>query len=163
MRTIMLVTIVLMIGTGDSFAQDGVVLTSHERAAAELIEVLQLERIALAGADATAQAMANPNLAFTGQDSMIAALAEVMAEFNREFMRWEELRPEYIRMYRNAFTEAELRGLIAFYNTPIGQKSLDVTPELMRQGAEIHHKRMQPFLPELQRRILMLVRGGGGP
>jgi hypothetical protein len=85
-----------------------------------------------------------------------------MVAFTKEFMRWEDLRPEYIRMYRDAYTEAELMELIAFYKTPVGRKTLEITPELMKRGTEFSQELMQQHLPELQRRIRARIRPGGG-
>ena len=56
-------------------------------------------------------------------------------------------------MYTQAYTEAELKELTAFYLTKTGQKSLAVTPELMAKGSMIGQQRVQQNLPELRRMI----------
>lgn len=38
------------------------------------------------------------------------------------------------RSYATAFTREELEALIAFYETPVGQKAIDVLPSLMQQS-----------------------------
>src|SRR5829696_7483043 len=40
----------------------------------------------------------------------------------------EQLMPRMIEIYVEAYTEQELRELIAFYQTPPGKKSLEKTP-----------------------------------
>jgi tetratricopeptide (TPR) repeat protein len=48
----------------------------------------------------------------------------------------ERLMPRMIDIYVEAYTEQELRDLIAFYKTPIGKKTLEKTPLLMPQGTQ---------------------------
>lgn len=151
MRVTLITALLLVIAGADALAQDDASLTPHERAAAELIDVLQLEKIAMTTVDVMAQAMAD-------QNPMSAELTNVMAAFTKEFMRWEDLRPEYIRMYCDAYTEAELMELIAFYKTPVGRKTIEITPQLMRQATELRQEQLQQHLPELQRRIRVRMR-----
>jgi hypothetical protein len=87
----------------------------------------------------------------------------VFLDFFREYMTWKDVRPAYIRIYREAYTQSELEELIAFYRTPVGQKTVEITPELMRQGSEMGQRMIEPYLPELQRRIQARVGGGSSP
>lgn len=146
MRIVLISMVMLTVANGNSLAQDVASLTSHERAAAELVDVLQLEKLAMTTVDVMAQAM-------SGQGPISPELMDLIVEFTKEGMRWEDLRPDYIRIYRDAYTEAELRELIAFYRSPVGRKTIEMTPELMKRMTEIRQKRMQERLPELQRRI----------
>lgn len=84
---------------------------------------------------------------------MSAEMTGVILDFIKEFMPWQDLRPEYIRVYTEVYTEAELRELIAFFKSPIGRKMLDVSPIVMEKIVEFRQKQMQKHLPELQRRI----------
>lgn len=153
MRVILTSVVMLVIAFGDGLAQDEATMTPHERAAAELIDLLQLEELTMVAVDIMAEAMA-------GQNPMAREVMDVMAEFTKEFMSWEDLRPEYVRIYRDAYTEAELMELIAFYKTPVGRKTVEITPELVRQSAETRQKLLQQHLPELQRRIRLRLRPG---
>lgn len=153
MRAIRIAVALLLLCTAAASAQEQAAPTSHERAASELIDVLRLEQM-------TAASITTMTDAMLGQNPMLAPLRDVFIGFFTEFMRWEELRPAYVRLYRESYTESELRELIAFYRTPIGQKTVELMPRLMQQGAEIGQKQLQPHLPELQRRIEARLRGG---
>ena len=48
-------------------------------------------------------------------------------------MTWETYGPRLVGLYADAFTEAELRELIAFYKTPTGQHAIKALPELNRR------------------------------
>lgn len=47
--------------------------------------------------------------------------------------RFSELQDSIVLIYADNFTAAELRELIAFYQTPTGQKLLEKTPLVMQQ------------------------------
>ena len=68
-------------------------------------------------------------------------------------MRWDALKPQLVAIYTEAFTEAELREITAFYKTPAGQKAVTVMPELMQKGMTMGQKAVQDHLPELQEAI----------
>ena len=63
----------------------------------------------------------------------------VPAEFWDRFMaqaraRRGELEDGYAALYDRHFSAAEIRELLAFYDTPIGKRFLEVQPVLMREG-----------------------------
>ncbi len=45
-----------------------------------------------------------------------------------------ELEDGYVALYDRTLTTAEVRGLLAFYDSPIGKRFLEVQPVLMREG-----------------------------
>jgi hypothetical protein len=68
-----------------------------------------------------------------------AANPRVPAAFWDRFLeqaraRRGELEEGYIALYDRNFTTAELRGLLAFYESPIGKRFVEVQPVLMREG-----------------------------
>jgi hypothetical protein len=59
-----------------------------------------------------------------------------------------ELREEFIRMYSRHFTESELRELVEFYSTPIGQKTIEVMPKLAADGMDAGAKHLGPKMEQ---------------
>ncbi|MDZ8052599.1 MAG: DUF2059 domain-containing protein [Aulosira sp. ZfuVER01] len=49
----------------------------------------------------------------------------------------EDMTNEFIPIYSKYFTNDEIKQIIAFYQTPIGQKTLTVLPQLSRESAAI--------------------------
>lgn len=79
--------------------------------------------------------------------------------------RFRELLPERINfseameqiffpLYDKYFTEDELREIVAFYKTPIGQKSLNVLPNLMADAIQLSDKVLTPKVLDLVNEIL---------
>ena len=68
-----------------------------------------------------------------------AANPRVPEQFWNRFLeqaraRRGELEEGYVKLYDRNFTTAELRQLLAFYDSPIGKRFLEVQPVLMREG-----------------------------
>jgi hypothetical protein len=53
----------------------------------------------------------------------------------------------YYPLYDKFFNEDELRGLISFYKSPVGQKSIDVMPALMQESMQ---KVSEMILPKIE-------------
>ena len=45
-----------------------------------------------------------------------------------------ELEEGYVTMYDHSFTPAEIQGMIAFYESPVGKRFMEVQPQLMKEG-----------------------------
>jgi hypothetical protein len=76
-----------------------------------------------------------------------------MRQFFAKYVSWEALRPQLLALYTDTFTESELRELIAFYKTPVGQKSIEVMPGLFQKGIDIGQKLVQDHLGELREAV----------
>ena len=82
-----------------------------------------------------------------------AAIEPEMRSFFSKYMSWNSLKGDMVDIYSRTFTEAELRDITRFYQTPTGRKMSSVLPQLMQSGMEIGQKRVQEHLPELQEAI----------
>lgn len=49
----------------------------------------------------------------------------------------EEMIDEYIPIYSKYFTNEEIKEIIAFYETPLGKKTLSVIPQISQESAAI--------------------------
>lgn len=153
MRSVAITLLALTVSLAPVRAQEA--SSTGDGPAGELVELLQLEQMNVSTRKLMIQS-------FLGQSPEVAQLRDIFEEFFDEYMSWDVLKPEYIRLYRESYTDDELRQLVAFYRTPVGQKTVAITPRLMEQGAEIGRRTIEPHLPELQRRIQARLGGGGG-
>ncbi len=53
-----------------------------------------------------------------------------------EEMNWESLQEDAVKIYLENFTLEDLKGIVAFYNSPLGQKILAANPAINRQLSE---------------------------
>ena len=59
------------------------------------------------------------------------------------------MRPEFIRIYRETYTEADMQELIRFYQTDFGKRLMASMPVIMAKSNEVSSQRVQAALPEL--------------
>jgi hypothetical protein len=119
---------------------------SHRQAAAELLKVMNMENSMIAAASSMldAQAQSNPGL---------APYRDVIQKWMEKYLTWAAVGPRMTDLYTEAFTEPEIRDMIAFYKTPTGQKTLAKMPVLLQQGMQIGMEVTQQHKAELETMI----------
>jgi hypothetical protein len=115
---------------------------SHRKAAESLLSMMNMDAVMGAAIDQMLAMQIKQNPA-------IAPYEMEMKNFLKKYMSWAGLKDDMIKIYADEFTEAELGELSAFYQTPLGKKTLQKMPTLMAKGAELGQRRVQEHLPEL--------------
>ena len=73
------------------------------------------------------------------------------AKLITQTMSWDALKPIYIKIYAQTYTEAEIDGLLSFYKSPTGQAFVSKTPQVMSQANGIVQQRVKTTLqPQLK-------------
>jgi hypothetical protein len=97
------------------------------------------------------------------QMPQLGPVAGVLREFYHEQLSWTVLEPEFMRLYLEVFSEAEVHDLIRFYESPAGQTLLTKTPVLMAKSQEVSSRRLQAAMPQLMQRLQAALEGGTRP
>jgi len=97
------------------------------KAAAELMQVMHTDKTLRDGISASIDQQIQSNPA-------MAPYRNAMLQFANTYVTWDALGPQLTAVYAQVFTESELKELIAFYKTPIGQK---LASEQATLGAKI--------------------------
>jgi len=97
------------------------------------------------------------------QMPQLAPYASVLRDFYREQLGWSILEPDLTRIYLEVFTEAEVTEMVAFYQTPLGQKMLARMPQLLAKSNEATSRRMQAAMPLLMQRLEAAMRQQAAP
>jgi uncharacterized protein len=74
-------------------------------------------------------------------------------EFENAFEGPNGLQQRMVPLYAKYFTPAEVRELIAFYQSPLGQKSLSVMPALMQDAMTLGQRWAAEATPRVQEAI----------
>ncbi|MDQ6861093.1 MAG: DUF2059 domain-containing protein [Verrucomicrobiota bacterium] len=119
---------------------------SHRQSAEALLNLMGMESLLSQSIDQMLAMQVKQNPA-------IAPYQGEMKSFLGKYMSWPSMKEDMVKIYTDEFTEAELKELTAFYNTPLGKKTVQKMPALMARGAEMGQKRVQEHLPELQAAI----------
>lgn len=129
---------------------------SHKKTAAELLEVMQTEKMLDQMMDAMEGVMEQSfkalDLPAEGREASKAVQKETMEWFS-EFFVWEQMRDLYVDIYVEVFTEPEIRELIEFYKSPLGQKLLKKMPALMQKSMQKTQALLQDKMPAFQKRL----------
>ena len=73
--------------------------------------------------------------------------------FFTKYMGWEAQRGDIAALYAKNYTAEELKELNKFYQTPLGQKTVQLMPQLAAAGAQIGQSKMMEHMPEMKAMI----------
>jgi len=62
---------------------------------------------------------------------------DIYRTFLQEYVTWNRLKPQFVELYTQEFTEEDLDVMIAFYETPTGRKTVEKSPLMLIRVAEI--------------------------
>jgi len=74
-----------------------------------------------------------------------------LADLVAKEMSWQSVRGEFISLYTSIYMEEEIRELIKFYKSPIGQRFVEKMPLLTERTMQISQTHMKNLIPEIQR------------
>jgi len=86
------------------------------------------------------------------QARMHAAAEKARAAMAEE-MGWDKLRPLIVQVYAESFSEDEIQGLIAFYESPTGRMFVERMPQVTERMMRLIGERMGPMVQRMQRSI----------
>jgi uncharacterized protein len=84
----------------------------------------------------------------------LARVQEVMdklMDLVKAKMAWARLRPDFIKAYSDLYTDEEIDGMLAFYESPAGRGFIDKLPQLTQKTIAISQAQMGDLMPEIQR------------
>jgi len=70
--------------------------------------------------------------------------------FFTKFMGWEAQKGDIAALYAKNYTVEELKELNKFYQSPLGQKTVQIMPQLAAASAQIGQSRMMKHMPEMK-------------
>jgi hypothetical protein len=97
------------------------------------------------------------NLSKEDSREMTNEIETVSFAMLRERLSWDKLRPKFIDLYAETFTEEEVEGMVAFYRSPAGKAAIEKMPKLVGQSMAITNEMMKDVLPEMMQRTEAIV------
>jgi hypothetical protein len=119
---------------------------SHLAAAHELIGAMHMADAAAAGVQVALDQQIRVNPA-------MERYRTAMKEWANAVFTGKDAQDAFATMYAENFTEDEIRQLIAFYHTPVGQKAAMLQATLGLRGAELGRRLAQEHQAELMQRL----------
>ena len=110
---------------------------SHRALASQLVDLTDGKAPMRASFDAVMdgiiQNMAQHGMPQEGVDEIKAAIDKWYAQQ----INFSDIQPKIVDAYEKEFSEDDLKQILAFYNSPIGQKTIKTMPLAMQQAAQI--------------------------
>lgn len=66
-----------------------------------------------------------------------------------------------VPIYEKYFTRKDIRGMISFYKSPVGQKLLKVTPDIMKEGGLAGQEWAKKIMPDIMKKLMRKLKQMG--
>ena len=75
----------------------------------------------------------------------------------KDELSWESVKPLYMQVYSETFSQEEIDGLIKFYASDVGQSYANKLPVVMEETMAISQQQMQPMLQRMQEALQQAI------
>jgi len=123
----------------------------------EMFQLMDYERQTLAGFEAMLPIVDQMSSQLQLDAKEKEQLKNIYRDWFENDLDRKAMKEGMVKIYAEAFTAEEINGLNKFYSSPIGQKFLEKTPELMRLGAQIGMEEAQKKQGKLMERLQPLL------
>ena len=144
MKKILSLAILLLVLVSTGFAQTE---DSHTLKTKELLSLMDMEKFMSQTLDTMMESQIRMNPA-------MEQFRDVFKKFFSKHFSWKSLEEEFVKLYKEEFTEDEIIELIKFYKTDIGRKTIKKLPLLMQKGSQLGEKRVMENIQELEQMIM---------
>lgn len=87
------------------------------------------------------------------QQQVLDAMPAKFTNIMRDEMSWSKMKPQYIRIYQESFSQEDVEGFIAFYRSPAGQSYIDKMPIVMQKSMAMGAQMSQNVGPKMKAAI----------
>jgi hypothetical protein len=131
--------------------------SSHRKAAEQLLGITNASESMRAGFDAALEPMLNQMKLRGAPEAALTETRAALQDWLRTEVKFEDIQPKILDIYVQEFTEAELRDLIAFYETPTGKKTIQTLPVVLQKSIQVGQEYAHSKSETLNARIKAIV------
>ncbi|MFK7908971.1 MAG: DUF2059 domain-containing protein [Akkermansiaceae bacterium] len=132
----LLISIIALTTLGTSLAQ----AQEATKPAEELLELIKFKQVMTDVSNAGFAPFLNKLRKQGFPEAGVKEVKEAAEVYFDQVASDPDLKSEMTKLYEKEFTTEELKELVAFYRTPLGQKALNRLPALTQQGAKLGEK-----------------------
>ena len=85
------------------------------------------------------------------QWAKVEELQAKMLDLVKARLSWDKMRPQYVSVYSETFSDEEITGILAFYESPAGRAMLAKMPTLLSKSMSVAQAQMGDIVPEIER------------
>jgi len=82
-----------------------------------------------------------------------AAIEEKISPILSQQLSWEQLKPQFVKVYADTYTEEELDAILAFYKSPAGQAWFAKSAEVGNKSRQITQQAIQDAQAQVRKVI----------
>ena len=118
----------------------------------ELLDLMKIEQMQKQMLDSMEQMITNQIHSQPGMDAAKAdeKQKQVFALI-ADKTSWQAMKPTYVKVYSDTYTDAEIDGILLFYRSPAGKAMVDKQPTLMTKMQSTMQSKMAEIVPEIQK------------
>ena len=136
-------------------------MAARTKLATELLETMQVDKALNQSFDSVKDMQKQMIMKFNKDAANQALVIETqnkIMEVMKTELSWENLKPEFERLYAETYSAEELEGLLKFYQSPLGRKFVEKQPEMQRKTMQMVQQMMMRVMPKIQALTLELQR-----
>ncbi len=84
------------------------------------------------------------------QKRVIESAPREFVEVMHQDLSWDKLKPIYVNIYRESFTQEEIDGLVAFYRSPAGDALVKKMPVVMQKSMLAMQGLLAPMIERMK-------------
>ena len=128
--------------------------SSHEAQAERFLELVNADRIAVPVYAQVQQMFAERFAQTQAPESKRALLESYQSRADAALDKaigWEQVKPDLVVLYTEAFSEQELDRLNEFYESALGKKMLAQLPQLNARSAQVTQAKLESAVPQVNK------------
>ncbi|MCL1046087.1 DUF2059 domain-containing protein [Shewanella electrodiphila] len=126
---------------------------AEEAAIDKMFKVMNMDTQMNGGFEAMLPVIDQMSAQFQLNEAGKAELKQIFRTWFNEDIDRAKIINEIKALYSESFTDDELKAVTEFYQTPVGQKFLEKSPQLMQSGAQIGMQEAQSKQTQLMERV----------
>jgi len=127
----------------------------------EMFRVMSMEKQISGGFEAMMPMIDQMAVKFKLNNEGKEELKDIFRSWFNEDIDRSKMMSEMKRLYSQTFTDDEIRKITEFYQTPVGARFLEKSPQLMQLGAQIGMKEAQSKQVKLMERVKPFIEKHG--
>lgn len=136
-------------------------MAARTKLASELLQTMQVDK-ALNQSFDSVKDMQKQMITKFGKDvanqAMVIETQNKIMDVLKAELSWENLKPEFEKLYAETYSAEELDGLLKFYQSPLGKKFIEKQPEMQRKTMLMVQQMMMRVMPKVQTLTMELQR-----
>ena len=100
------------------------------------------------------------------QERILRSFQSKMMAVYHEEMSWQHLEPVFIQIYQDSFSQKEINGLVAFYQSDLGQAVIHKMPVVLQntmQAMQVRTMQIMPRIRALQQEMVAQLQNTQAP